>query len=167
MDAEADGGTIETRKVMVGGEAGHVIDAVKMLYNIVDLIISWPLHREHSQVLHWCIWGLDCSNGLVMATGQIVSWMTRIPQVKIERFVGTYEALTGIARYVLEIIIDVHEIDLPKGNPNKDDDQVTRNIIKKTAGLVGEIAWGVMAVANKIQPESGWASRRRSLKCWL
>lgn len=37
--------------------------------------------------------------------------------------------------------------------PNKDDHQVTRNIIEKTAGLVGEIAWGVTAVANKIQPE--------------
>lgn len=54
MDAEADGGTIETRKVMVGGEAGPVIDAVKMLYSIMDLVISWPLHREHNQVLHWC-----------------------------------------------------------------------------------------------------------------
>ena len=51
MDAEADDGTIETRKVMVGGEVGHVIDAAKMFFNIVGLVISWPLHHEHDQAL--------------------------------------------------------------------------------------------------------------------
>ncbi|KAK3172642.1 hypothetical protein OEA41_005966 [Lepraria neglecta] len=153
MDAEADDGTIETRKVMVGGEAGHVIDAAKMFFNIVGLVISWPLHHEHDQALHWWIWGLDCNNGLVMAIGNIVSWTTHIPHVEIERSFGTYEALTGIARYVLEIIIDVHEYDLPKGDPDKHDDQVTRNIIEQTTGIVGEIAWGVAAVTDKIQPE--------------
>lgn len=62
--------------------------------------------------------------------------------------------VTSIPTYVLEIIIDVHELHLPDGDPEKDDGLTTRHIIEETATLVSSWAFGVAALNDEVNEDA-------------
>jgi hypothetical protein len=153
--AHGHAGDVETAsKLGVGPTAGNFIDGGIMFLDSIGLILSWPLKHKHDQDLRWAVWGLDLSNAVFLAASRIVGYKFNVPRVETKRFVGIWEVVTSTPTYVLEIIIDVHELDLPSGDPEKDDDLTTRHIIEETASLIGAWAFGVAAVNDEVNEDA-------------
>jgi hypothetical protein len=80
-------------------------------------------------------------------------WITGTPRVETKRFMGVFEVATGIPIFILELIIAVHDLQLPDGDPEKDDALTTRHITEDIFQLIAVGGFCVAAAADEIQPE--------------
>ncbi|KDQ53519.1 hypothetical protein JAAARDRAFT_209881 [Jaapia argillacea MUCL 33604] len=139
--------------ILVGTIAGNAIDTVTLSLTAVSLYFTWPLTYGHDVDLHSAVWALDLSNGIFLAISRLIGWYTGIPRVETKRFVGLYEMATAYPIFILDLIIAVHEYQLPDDDPEKDDQLTTRHVIEDVFQLVSCGGFCVAAVTDEVQPE--------------